>query len=174
MSAMIRFSSRREEGTVEMTIGMSKRVVVAIMVILLGAVSLGYAVLPVESQQQMGRGRKAINPNKNYSEIVEAGDFVFLSGMIATSQGKVIAGGIKEETRMVMDNLKTSLAKSGLTMDDVVKATVYLGKLDDYVGMNEVYQTYFTKDPPARSTVQSGVVLNAGVEIDFVAYRGGK
>jgi enamine deaminase RidA (YjgF/YER057c/UK114 family) len=73
-----------------------------------------------------------------------------------------------------MNDLKKALAKSGLTMDDVVKSTVYLGSLDDYAGMNEVYGTFFTGDKPARSTVQSGVVLNAGVEIDLIAYRGGK
>ena len=78
------------------------------------------------------------------------------------------------ETKRVMDNLQRALAKSGLTMDDVVKATVFLRDLEDFPGMNEVYRSYYTGDPPARSTVQSGVVLNAGVEIDLIAYRGGK
>ena len=71
-----------------------------------------------------------------------------------------------------MDNLKTALAKSGLDMDDVVRTTVYLKTLEDYAGMNEVYQTYWTKDPPARTTIESGVVLNTSVEIDIIAYRG--
>jgi len=173
MSSLIRFCARKEDDTVEVTVGLSKGLLVGCMAVLITALSFGYAVLPAQSQDD-ARGRKAIAPNQNYSEAIEAGDFVFLSGKIASSRGRVIPGGIKAETKKVMDNFKTALAKSGLTMDDVVKATVYLGSIDDFAGMNEVYRTYYTGDPPARSTVQSGVVLNAGVEIDLIAYRGGK
>lgn len=174
MSALFRFNTRKEDGSLEVTLGLSKGAVAGVLALLFAVTTFGYAVLPAQSQPEMSRARKSVSPNKIYSESVEAGDYVFLSGQIATSQGKVIEGGIKEETRVVLDNLKTALAKSGLTMDDVVKTTVYLGKLEDYAAMNEVYQTYFPKDPPARSTVQSGVVLNASVEIDVIAYRGGK
>lgn len=174
MSTWFRFSTRKEDGSLEVSIGMSKGSVVGVLALLFAATTFGYAVLPAQSQSEMSRARKSISPTKIYSESVEAGDYVFVSGKIATSKGKVIEGGIKEETRVVLDNLKTALAKSGLTMDDVVKTTVYLGKLEDYAAMNEVYQTYFTKDAPARSTVQSGIVLNASVEIDVIAYRGGK
>lgn len=173
MSSLIRFRARKEDDTVELTVGLSKGLLVGCLAVLITALSFGYAVMPAQSQDD-DRSRKAISPAKNYSEAIEAGDFVFLSGKIATSRGRVIPGGIKSETKMVMNNLKKALAKSGLTMDDVVKTTVYLGSLDDYAGMNEVYSTFFTGDPPARSTVQSGVVLNAGVEIDIIAYRGGK
>ena len=174
MSTWLRFSTRKDDGSLEVSIGMSKGLVASLLALLFVTATFGYAVLPAQSQSEMSRARKSVSPNKIYSESVEAGDFVFLSGKIASSQGKVIAGGVKEETKVVLDNLKTVLAKSGLTMNDVVKTTVYLGKLEDYAAMNEVYQTYFPKDPPARSTVQSGVVLNAGVEIDVIAYRGGK
>ena len=73
-----------------------------------------------------------------------------------------------------MDNLERALAKSNLTMDDVVKATVFLNDLNDFSDMNDVYRSYYNGDPPARSTIQSGIVLNAGVEIDLIAYRGNK
>jgi reactive intermediate/imine deaminase len=174
MGALIRFRSKKEDNAFEITIGLSRGVVIGMIAVVMGAVSLGYAVMPVQSQEQAGRGRKAVSPLKYYSEAVEAGDYVFLSGKIATSQGKVIEGGIKEETKVVLENLKTALAKSGLTLDDVVRTTVYLNKLEDYAAMNEVYLTYFPKDPPARSTVQAGVVLGASVEIDVIAYRGSK
>ncbi len=173
MSSLIRFRARKEDDTVEVTIGLSKGLLIGCMAVLVTALSFGYVVMPAQSQYD-SRSRKAIEPKQNYSTAIEAGDFVFLSGKIASRNGKVLPGGIKPETKKVMNDLKKALAKSGLTMDDVVKSTVYLGSLDDYAGMNEVYGTFFTGDKPARSTVQSGVVLNAGVEIDLIAYRGGK
>ncbi len=172
MGSVIRLRGNKSEETFELNIVMSKWLFAGVMAMLIVAVSLGYAVLPVQSQDD--RGRKAISPGQNYSEAIEAGDFVFLSGKIASVRGRIIPGGIQAETKMVMDNLQTALAKSGLTMNDVVKATVFLGDLNDFSDMNEVYRSYYTGDPPARSTVQSGVVLNAGVEIDLIAYRGGK
>lgn len=172
MGSIIRLRGNKSEETVEFSIVVSKWFFAGFMALLVAAVSLGYAVLPVQSQDD--RGRKAIAPGQNYSEAIEAGDFVFLSGKIAAVRGRIIPGGIEAETKMVMDNLQKALAKSGLTMDDVVKATVFLNDLNDFSAMNEVYRSYYTGDPPARSTIQSGVVLNAGIEIDLIAYRGGK
>jgi len=172
MRSVIRLRSEKSQDAVELNIVISKWLFTGAMILLIVAVSLSYAVIPVRSQDD--RGRKAIAPGQNYSESIEAGDFVFLSGKIAAVRGRIIPGGIKAETKRVMDNLQRALAKSGLTMDDVVKATVFLRDLEDFPGMNEVYRSYYTGDPPARSTVQSGVVLNAGVEIDLIAYRGGK
>ena len=172
MGSDLRLRGNKSDGAVELNIVIPKWMFAGFTALIIAAVSLGYAVLPVQSQDD--RGRKAISPGQNYSEAIEAGDFVFLSGKIAAVRGRIIPGGIKAETKMVMDNLQTALAKSGLTMDDVVKATVFLGNLEDFSEMNEVYRTYYTGDPPARSTVQSGVVLNAGIEIDLIAYRGGK
>jgi len=171
MKSLIRMRARKEDDTVELTIGLSKGLVIAATVVALAVASLGYGVIPAESQSKKS-GKKAINANQVYSESVEAGDFVFLSGKIAYRQGKVVPGGVTAETKYVLDNLKTALAKSGLDMDDVVRTTVYLKTLEDYSGMNEVYQTYWTKDPPARTTIESGVVLNTSVEIDIIAYRG--
>ncbi len=168
----IRFRGGRKEEAFELNIVVSKWLFAGFAALVVAAISLGYAVLPAQSQDD--RGRKAISPGQNYSEAIEAGDFVFLSGKIAAVRGRIIPGGIEAETKMVMDNLQTALAKSGLTMDDVVKATVFLGDLEDFSAMNEVYRSYYTGDPPARSTIQSGVVLNAGIEIDLIAYRGGR
>lgn len=171
MNSLIRVRARKDDGSVELTIGFSKAFLVTMIVLSLGLISLGYGVVPAESQAKKS-GKKAINPNQVYSEAVEAGDFVFLSGKIAYRQGKVVPGGVKAETKYVLDNLKIALAKSGLEMDDVVRTTVYLKTLEDYAGMNEVYQTYWENDPPARTTVEAGVVLNTSIEIDIIAYRG--
>ena len=171
MKSLIKVCARRDQDTVEFTLGLSKGMLVALLVCGLAVASLGYGVVPAESQGKKS-GKKAINPNQVYSEAVEAGDFVFVSGKIAYRQGKVVPGGVEAETKYVLDNLKKALAKSGLDMDDVVRTTVYLKTLEDYAGMNEVYQTYWTEDPPARTTIESGVVLNTSVEIDVIAYRG--
>jgi len=171
MKSLIRMRARKEDDTVELTIGLSKGVLVALLVAALAVASLGYGVVPAVSQGKKS-GKVAINANQVYSEAVEAGDFVFVSGKIAYRQGKVVPGGVKAETKYVLDNLKIALAKSGLDMDDVVRSTDYLKTLEDYAGMNEVYQTYWDSDPPARSTIQAGVVLNTSVEIDIIAYKG--
>lgn len=172
MGSTIRIRGGRKEEAFELNVVVSKWLFAGFAALLVAALTLGYAVLPAQSQDD--RGRKAIAPGQNYSEAIEAGDFVFLSGKIAAVRGRIIPGGIQAETKMVMDNLQKALAKSGLTMDDVVKATVFLNDLDDFSAMNEVYRSYYTGDPPARSTIQSGVVLNAGIEIDLIAYRGGR
>ena len=172
MGSTIRIRGGRKEKAFELNISVSKWLFAGFSALIVAAVTLGYAVLPAQSQDD--RGRKAIAPGQNYSEAIEAGDFVFLSGKIAAVRGRIIPGGIEAETKMVMDNLQKALAKSGLTMDDVVKATVFLNDLEDFSAMNEVYRSYYTGDPPARSTIQSGVVLNAGIEIDLIAYRGGR
>ncbi len=172
MGSSIRLRGSKTAESVEVNVVVSKGLFAGLTALLVGVFVLGFAVLPAQSQDD--RSRKAIAPGQNYSEAIEAGDFVFLSGKIAAVRGRIIPGGIQAETKMVMDNLQKALAKSGLTMDDVVKATVFLSDLNDFSAMNEVYRSYYTGDPPARSTVQAAVVLNAGIEIDLIAYRGGK
>ncbi len=114
---------------------------------------------------------KAIGP---YSQAVEAGGFVFLSGQIALDPvtGKVVEGDIKAQTERVLKNLQAVLEAAGLTMADVAKVTVYLTDLGDFAAMNEVYATFFTKDPPARATVQVAALPKAvRIEIDAIAAR---
>ena len=172
MSSAINFRGNKREETIELNIVISKWGFLGALTLLIVGLSLSFAVLPVQSQND--RERKAIGAGPNYSEAIEAGDFVFLSGKIAAVRGRIIPGGIRAETKKVMDNLERALAKSNLTMDDVVKATVFLNDLNDFSDMNDVYRSYYNGDPPARSTIQSGIVLNAGVEIDLIEYRGNK
>ena len=99
---------------------------------------------------------------------------VYTSGQIAIDarNGQLIDGGVKEQTKRVVENLRAVLAGAGLTLADVVKTTVYLVDMQDFADMNEVYATFFPKDPPARATVQvAALPKGAKVEIDAVATR---
>ena len=82
----------------------------------------------------------------------------------------VVDGGIEPQTRQVLENVKAALALAGATMDDVVKTTVWIEDARDFGGMNKVYASYFPKEPPARTTVESRLMIDIKVEIEAVAY----
>jgi 2-iminobutanoate/2-iminopropanoate deaminase len=112
---------------------------------------------------------KAIGP---YSQAVKAGGLVFTSGQIALdpANGQVVPGGIKEQTAMVLSNLKAVLEASGSSMQKVLKTTVYLSDMNDFSAMNEVYAQAFKDNKPARATVQvSRLPKDVRVEIDAIA-----
>jgi 2-iminobutanoate/2-iminopropanoate deaminase len=114
---------------------------------------------------------KAIGP---YSQGIETGGFIFMSGQIPLdpATGDMVSGGIEVETRRVLDNLKAILQSQGLDMDAVVKTTIFLADMGDFAKVNEVYGSYFGEVPPARSTIQVGALpKNARIEIEAVALR---
>jgi 2-iminobutanoate/2-iminopropanoate deaminase len=107
-----------------------------------------------------------------YSHAVRSGDLVFTSGQIPLdpATGKLVTGAIELQTRRVMDNLAAVLAAAGTSLPRVVKTTIYLTDLGDFAAVNGVYASYFSSDPPARSTVQvAALPLGAKVEIDAIA-----
>jgi reactive intermediate/imine deaminase len=105
------------------------------------------------------------------SPAVRAGDFVFVSGQVPVdAQGNIVAGGVKEQTRQVLENVKAALALAGATMEDVVKTTVWLEDARDFGAFNQVYASYFTSEPPARSTAESRLMIPIKVEIEAIAY----
>jgi 2-iminobutanoate/2-iminopropanoate deaminase len=111
----------------------------------------------------------AIGP---YNHAVRVGDLLFCSGQIPVDpkDGSLVAGGIKAQTERVLQNVKTILDDQGLTFASVVKSTVFLTNLTDFVTMNEVYAEHFTENFPARSAVQvAGLPKGASVEIEIVA-----
>jgi 2-iminobutanoate/2-iminopropanoate deaminase len=115
---------------------------------------------------------KAVGP---YSQAVRAGNFVFTSGQIALdpSTGKLVKGGIKEQARQVMENLKAVLKEADTGFSSVVKTTVFLKDLNDFMHFNEVYAEYFPSEQPARSTFQvAGLPLGAMIEIEMTALVG--
>ena len=106
------------------------------------------------------------------SPATRAGDFVFVSGQVPTDdQGQVVVGGIEAQTRQVLENVKAALALAGATMDQVVKTTVWIEDARDFGGMNKTYATFFPKEPPARTTVESRLMLDIKVEIEAVAVK---
>lgn len=105
------------------------------------------------------------------SPAVRAGDFVYVSGQVPVdAQGNVVQGGIKEQTRQVLENVKAALALAGATMEEVVKTTVWLEDARDFGGFNQVYGTFFAKEPPARTTAESRLMIDIKVEIEAIAY----
>ena len=94
-------------------------------------------------------------PGAPYAKAVKANGFLFVSGNVAVNPktGKVPEGGIKGQTRQILDNLKELLESLGSSMDDVVKVNIYLVNVRDFSDMNEVYKEYFGDEPPARTTV---------------------
>jgi len=111
----------------------------------------------------------AIGP---YSQGVMVGDFIFFSGQIplCPQSGKLIGGGIKEQTRQVLKNIDALLKSQNLAAESVVKATVFLTDLNDFGTFNELYAEYFNTNPPARSCVQvCKLPMGASVEIEIIA-----
>ena len=108
-----------------------------------------------------------------YSQAVKVGNFIFLSGQIPLDPktGIKTAGGVETQTKRVMDNIKSVLEAAGANMSNIVKTTVFLRRIDDMKFMNDVYQKYFEKDFPVRSTVQvADLPKSSDVEIECVAY----
>jgi 2-iminobutanoate/2-iminopropanoate deaminase len=105
------------------------------------------------------------------SPAVRAGDFVFVSGQVPVGpDGVVVAGGIEAQTRQVLDNVKAALALAGASLDQVVKTTVWLEDARDFGAFNKVYATYFPSEPPARTTVESRLMIDIRIEVEAVAY----
>ncbi|AGB43358.1 putative translation initiation inhibitor, yjgF family [Mesorhizobium australicum WSM2073] len=106
------------------------------------------------------------------SPAVRAGDFVFVSGQVPVGgDGIVVKGGITEQTEQVLANVKAALALAGCTMDDVVKTTVWLEDARDFGAFNAIYARHFPKNPPARTTVESRLMIDIKIEVEAVAYR---
>lgn len=107
-----------------------------------------------------------------FSPATKAGDFVFVSGQVAMDEnGEVISGGIKEQTKKTMENVISVLKDAGCTLDDVVKANVWLDDTRDFWTFNKIYAGFFENGAPARSTVCSKLMVDAKVEIDVIAYK---
>jgi 2-iminobutanoate/2-iminopropanoate deaminase len=110
-----------------------------------------------------------------FSPGVRVGNIVYLSGQVGNRPGtrELADTGVAGQTRQTLENIKTLLAAAGSSLERVVKCTVFLVDIRDYARMNDVYATYFPKDPPARSTVAgSGLALGARVEIECLATVG--
>lgn len=112
---------------------------------------------------------KPIGP---YSQGVIAGGLLFLSGQIALDPktNEIVPGDIEAQTEQVIQNLIALLREVKMGTENVVRTTVYLADFGDFPRMNEVYGRYFSKEPPARTTIQAvALPRNARIEIDVIA-----
>jgi 2-iminobutanoate/2-iminopropanoate deaminase len=110
-------------------------------------------------------------PERPFSPAVRLGNLLFVSGQIGTdSSGKVVAGGIRAETRQTLTNIKAIVERAGSSMDRVVKCTVFMADMQEWSTMNDIYVTFFPNHRPARSAMgANGLALNAKVEIECIA-----
>jgi 2-iminobutanoate/2-iminopropanoate deaminase len=109
-----------------------------------------------------------------YSHIVEAGDFLFLSGIdpIDLAKGLIVTDDIEKATEIVMENMKLSLESVGSSLDKVVKVTVYMRDMKDFDRLNAVYAQYFTQSPPARTCVAvKEVPGNFPLKVEAIALK---
>lgn len=113
----------------------------------------------------------AIGP---YSQAILVGNMLFASGQLGLdpATGNFVEGGIKEQTVQAFQNVKAILAEAGLTINDVVKTTVFLADMGDFAAMNEIYATQFEGAFPARSAVAVKTLPKNGlVEVEVIAVQ---
>lgn len=114
---------------------------------------------------------KAIGP---YSQAIEANRTLYISGQLAIDPqtGKLVEGGIKEQTVQVLKNIEALLTEAGYSKTDVVKSTVLLSDMENFASMNEIYGQFYTENPPARAAYQvAKLPLGGLVEIETIAVK---
>ena len=119
------------------------------------------------------RSEKAPQPVGPYSQAIECGGMIFVSGQIATDPAtKKVMGDVKAQTRQVIENLKAVLSAAGSSLEKVVKTTVYMKDLAQFAAMNDAYAEYFKDTPPARATIEvARLPIDALVEIECIAEK---
>ena len=118
--------------------------------------------------------KDAPSPIGPYSQAVQAGNMLFVSGQIAIDPvtQELINGDVKDETKRVMQNINTLLTASDFTFADIVKTSIFLSDMKHFAIVNEIYGSYFQSDFPARETVAVlGLPKNVNVEISVTAYK---
>lgn len=116
----------------------------------------------------------APEPIGPYSQAVQAGNMLFISGQIAIqkSSGNLVTANIEAETQQVMENLKEILTAAGMDFTNVVKSSIFLKDMNNFPKVNDVYGRYFNQQPPARETVEvSRLPKDVNVEISCIAVK---
>ena len=116
---------------------------------------------------------KAPKPVGPYSQAVQVGKFLFVSGQLAIDpkESKIIAKDILSQTKQVMENIKAVLEAACYSFKDVVASNVYLSSMELFDEFNTEYAKYFDKEFPARTTVAAELKANALIEVSIVAYK---
>ncbi len=147
---------------------MSKSVMPAVLL----ALALGMGQAAQQSKQVVRIGPDFKLP---FSPAVKAGNLIYVSGTLATDDaGKIVPGDVKAQTKRVLENISKILQAAGSGLENAASVNVYLRSITDFAAMNEVYQTYWPKDPPVRTTISGKLVLpEALVEISMVVVPNG-
>ncbi|MBA4549297.1 RidA family protein [Thermoactinomyces intermedius] len=121
---------------------------------------------------QTEKAPQAIGP---YSQAVVTGEWIFTSGQIPlTPEGELVGGGIEEQTRQVLENVKSVLEAAGSGLEQVVKTTIFLKDMNQFQTVNEIYGGYFKEHQPARSCVEvSRLPKDVLIEIEVIAKKNG-
>ena len=106
-----------------------------------------------------------------FAKAVRGGDYIYVSGQVPVENGEIVPGGIVTQTEKVMENIIEVLRLAGCGLEHVIKVNVWLDDPRDFSSFNGVFEKYFIKHPPARSTVQSALMVDAKVEMDVIAYK---
>jgi reactive intermediate/imine deaminase len=109
--------------------------------------------------------------SRPFAKAVRAGDFVFVSGQVPAQEGEIVSGGIVQQTERVIQNIIDVLALAECSLADVVKVNIWLDDPRDFTSFNAVFEKYFKANPPARSTVQSHLMVDAKIEMDVTAFK---
>ena len=115
---------------------------------------------------------KAPKPIGSYSQAIKFENLIFISGQIGINPetDELVSDDVKEQTEQVMENIKAILKELSLNFNNVIKTTVYLKNIRDFLEVNKVYERYFPEHKPARATVEvSNLPKNALVEIEVIA-----
>ena len=123
-------------------------------------------------EREVIRTDGAPQPIGPYVQVVRVGQFVFTAGQIPLdpASGRMVEGGIEEQTERVLENLKAILEAAGSSLSRVVRTTCFLANLEDFAAFNRIYAKYFGENPPPRTTVQAArLPAGALVEIDCIA-----
>ena len=123
-------------------------------------------------EKQIINTNQAPAPIGPYSQAVQFGNMIFISGQIAIipETGELVKGNIKDETEQVMKNLKAILNEAGMDFSNIIKSSIFLMDMGKFADVNEVYGTYFKENFPARETVQvAGLPKGVQVEISVIA-----
>lgn len=120
---------------------------------------------------QTAKAPAAIGP---YSQAIEANGILYISGQVPINPntGKIVEGGITEQTQQVMKNIEAILTEAGYSFSNIVKSTCLLSDMGNFKAMNEVYASYYKENPPARAAFAvKELPLNALVEIESIAIK---
>ena len=129
------------------------------------------------SVSALGQSRSYVNPSSSegngapFSGAVMESNTLYLSGMLGLIDGEV-PGTPEEETRLIMEQFKATLAEAGMTLDDLVSVTIYCSDVSHYAAFNSVYRTYFNGNFPARAFIGAGNLLfDARFEMQGIAVK---